>query len=102
MPEPARPEGDVALGGQPMSGVPTAGGRLALAHVAGSCGAAIRAYRVVRSPTGIASDATLVAHPADIGSDIAENDRARLQFSHQFPGMWPVVIRMLVDGALFS
>src|SRR5262249_20650045 len=102
VPEPARPDRDIALGGQPSRAVPRSARRVLFLHVARGGRSTDRAYRVVGGPAGIAGDAALVAHPAHIQSHVAEDDRAGLQFPHQFPRVRPVVVVMLVDGALLA
>src|ERR1039457_1947947 len=102
VPEPAGTDGDVAFGGKPLRAVTVAGGRFLVAYVAGRGRAAVHADRVISGPTGISGDAPFVAHPTDVGADVAENDGAGLQGTNHLPGLGPAVVGALVDGALLT
>ena len=58
--------------------VTRAGGRFALLHVAGTGRTAVGCHRIVSRPAGVAGDAALVAHPSDVGANVAENNGLRL------------------------
>src|SRR5690349_11952477 len=102
MPEPTGANGDVAFGRQPLRSVAGAGGRLPGADVAGRRGAAVFADRVVCHPAGVSGGAALVADPTDVGADIAEDHGAGLEFADQLPGAGPIVVGILIDGALLA
>ena len=46
--------------------------------------------------------ALLVAHPAHVRADVAEDRHAGLEFAYHLPGVNPVVVRAMVDVAAFS
>ncbi len=77
-------------------------GRFVLAHVAGRGGPAIRRHGIVRRPARVARDAALVAHPAHVRAHVAEDHRVRLQLADQIPGLRPIVVGALVDGAFLA
>ena len=81
MPEPAGPDGDIALGREPMGSMRRAGWGILFADVAGGGGAAGGADRIVGSPAWIAGDAAFVADPTDIWADVAEDTGVRLEFA---------------------
>src|ERR1035441_4700185 len=101
-PEPAGPDGNVALGGQPVRTVAVAGWRFALADIARRCRPAVRAHRIAGGPAGISSDAAFISNPAHVGPYVAKDTSAGLELSYQGPGVGPVVVGALVDGAFIA
>ena len=102
MPEPAAPNGNIALRRQPFGAMLRAGGRFLLAHIARRCGSPIRRHRIVGRPARIARNSAFVSHPANVGTDIAEDHGFGLKFADQRPGIRPVVVGPLIDGAFFA
>src|SRR5690606_7774230 len=48
-------------------------------------------------PAGFPCDPSFVPYPADVGADIAENDRAGLHVPGDLPDIFPTIIRAPVD-----
>jgi len=92
--EPPGADGHIAFGGDPMSA-----GAFALVEAFGAS-AGVAAFGVEGGPAGIAGEAAFVTHPTEVGSGIAEHDGHGLEFAHDVPGGWPIVIGAVVDAAL--
>src|SRR4051812_8630567 len=100
MPEPAGTNRYIAFRRQPLGGVTLPAGRLLSSHVARRCRTPIFADGVEGRPAGVPGDASFVAHPAHIGTYVAEHHGLGLHGADHFPGARPVIVSVLVDGAL--
>ncbi len=90
--EPARPDGHVAFGRNPMRAVGMSRVELVPVGESRAPGA-----QVQRGPAGIAGDARFVAHPAHFRPHVAEHDGVGLQLPHQGPGLLPAVVSLAID-----
>src|ERR1035438_3196946 len=87
---------------QPFGCVALSAGGFGGAHVARRRRPAIFAHGVEGGPARIAGDAALVAHPSHLVTHVAEDHRITLHAADHFPGARPIVVSVLIDGALGS
>src|SRR5262249_44758493 len=92
----------VAFRRQPSRSATRARRQIALANQSWGRRAAVRCDWIVRRPTSLVREAFFISDPANIGANVAEDARRRLQRSHQLPRSRPIVIPALVDRALPS
>src|SRR5690606_985362 len=101
--EPPGPDRDVRLRRHPPRAIPMPSFCLLVLRCPGCRNASIfEGVRVVRRPARLARDARFVAHPAHVGADVAEDDRARLELADEREGLVPLVVRLAVDASALA